>query len=243
MKSITPIYALNDLPGGLSYVTVDGQKFLVSVGQGRFSVSAVPVDAGAPAPPPDDEEEDDEVQLISEPGVWHVATLSNGSRQEDHVKVPEGKYKGVTVAFEVFNDGWRDSGDLYNLFWLVLNGNRNMFGYGNALREHKLMLRHGFGQRQEEKPKKLIPFPWDQHTWYSVRFKHMFEGSVSLTVKMLDVESSEVTVSMDSDIHAPVTIGPRDVLRFHTGFDETSNPNEPAPDGWVWRDVHVSMLK
>lgn len=155
------------------------------------------------------------------------------------MNVPEGIYSRIHLRMDVLHGGWLNpSSGLHNIFWLALNGNKDMVGYVNLLGpgRNRILMRHGFGLVQEQKPKLEKPFQATPGETYT--FDYVYDTALG-TIELQIFNRGEVVASISAAPNVNrIDIGPNDKFLLDISFTG-SNPNEPATYGWRYQNLFI----
>jgi len=176
------------------------------------------------------------------PGVFHQPT-SNNRVNRQAISVPAGVYTTIRAQVDIFIGSWSASNQsgLHNVFWLALERNRNLYGYVNLRGPNRntILVRHGIGQAQEDKPRIEKALTLSAGRTYHVDYLYDTAQRVI-----------EVTVTDQSGQVLSVVNSAPDVNRINVGAGETffmdfgftgENPNEPPTFGWRYENLLVEL--
>lgn len=156
--------------------------------------------------------------------------------------VPQGTYSRVDMTFDVTLGGWypQNPDGRHNVFWLVRNNNRDMFGFLNVSGpgSDTILLRHGFGQRHTAKAKlqrglRLTP-------GQTYQFQYVYDTAQRVVhVIVRNPNGDEILRMTGAPDIGSIGIGPGDDVILTFGFKEHINPQEVPTYGWAYRNLEV----
>lgn len=159
--------------------------------------------------------------------------------------VPPGRYRRVELSLDITHGGWwpKNPSGRHNIFWLVRNGNPDLFGFLNVSgpNSNAILLRHGFGQRHVDKPKLLRDYPLQPGRTYTFEYNYdTREGVVELIIR--DTAGQQLfSMAGPPDIGA-IDIAPGDRVFIEFGFKEGHHPQEHPTYGWAHSNMTVRFL-
>jgi len=221
---------------GVVYVDLGGKLYAMS---GKLTLE--PVEEPPPVDPPEPPG-DCEADVCFELPDFTPTAEEPVKRHE--MKVPAGPYDGVELSMTVDMGEWQDPTDgFHNVFWLVRNGNKDMVGYVNLLgpERWKMVLRHGIGMPQEEKPRKEARIaPTEGETYVFEYAYDMRDHRVTLEVWHLG-ELNLTLVDVDR-VADKLVFKEKDRLLVDLSFTG-ENEREPTTIGWTYRDLTVRLRR
>lgn len=199
-----------------------------------------PGNPGNPGPTPNGPCPDD-ATCFDFDGNFFTPSFQEPVRRIEMV-VPPGVYRKARLNMDVLHGGWQQpTSGLHNLFWFVLNRNRDMIGYMNfrGPNQNNILIRHGLNLPQGDKPRITLPFQAQPGTTYNIDYA--WDAAAGRI---------DVTVSAGGQIVATVfgvpnvnqlNVGGSDRFLIDIGFPPGLNPNEPPTYGWRYSNLHVEF--
>ena len=175
------------------------------------------------------------------PDTFFVPTRS-GPVRTIYMKAPAGTYTKVHLQMEVLHGGWQSpSSGLHNIFWFVLERNRDMIGYVNLMgpNQNQIMLRHGFGLSHGEKPKieqHLKATPGETYL-----FDYLYDTNLGIIELLVLNGGKEMTRVFATPNVNKIDVPQGKRFRIDISFTPGLNPNEPPTYGWQYRNLRVEF--
>ena len=231
-ETCTEAVAIECLAGDVAIDCGDGKAWLLLVR------STCPT---CPAPEPE-EPCTPGAACFTRPGSFFTPTPEEPVRRIV-MAVPPGSYRRIHLRMDVVHGGWlHPASGLHNVFWLARGGNRDLIGYVNLLGpgRDRILMRHGVGLVQEEKPKVEKPFVARPGETYTFDYVYdMAQGSVELTVWNRGERLATVTAVPNV---SRLVVGEKDRFFLDISFPPGESPREPTTFGWEYQNLFLEYI-
>jgi hypothetical protein len=203
-------------------------------------LSTLGIDTVVTPPPPDCT---NGAVCFTENGIFHTPNPGFPVQRLTY-DPPDGTYKRLFARIEVRNGGWftgRPNGT-HNIFWLVRDKNKDMFGYVNVRgpNTNDLFIRHGFNQSQGEKARLSSGFQFPVGATY--RFEYTFDTASRLIELIVFNESGTPILNLRGTPNINnINFDPGQKILMDFGFPLGLNPNEPPTYGWDYKNLLIEL--
>ncbi len=157
---------------------------------------------------------------------------------------PDGSYSKLVATLQVRNGGWfagRPNGS-HNIFWLVRDKNKDMFGYVNVRgpNTNDLFVRHGFNLSQGDKPRLSTGFQHPEGATYT--YQYTYDAAQRIVELIVSDESGIPILNLRGtpNINA-IGFGANNRILMDFGFPLGVNPNEPPTYGWDYKNLVIRL--
>lgn len=180
-------------------------------------------------------------------GDFHTPTPGNEVRRLLFPLPHNTSYDRVLFDFDVTHGGWSESvpDARYELFWLVRDRNKNMFGYSAINAPNAAFLRHGLGQSHGYKPRVTVNAAFEPGRTYHLAYVYEVEPTPRIELIITDKETGARVARMTSTPDVPgINVG-RGTFLADFGFDtaaRSGNPIEVPSYGWRYSNAKVQFI-
>jgi hypothetical protein len=205
-------------------------------------LSTLGLDNGVAPPPPASGCNNGNI-CFTETGIFHTPTPGFPVRRISY-DPPDGTYQRLFARVEVRNGGWNPANPsgTHNIFWLVRDRNRDMFGYVNVRgpNTNDLFVRHGFNLGQGDKPRLSSGFQFPVGATY--RFEYTYDTAARLIELIVFNESGTPILNLRGTPNINnINMDPGQQVLLDFGFRQGVNPNEPATYGWDYKNLLIEL--
>jgi hypothetical protein len=184
------------------------------------------------------------VVCFEQSGVFHIPSANNPVHREV-MTPPTGTYAVLRARLQVQLGNWfpGNPSGTHNIFWLVRDRNRDMFGYVNLQGppRNQIFIRHGFNQSQGQKARITAGFAFQEGAIYN--FDYIYDTAARLVeLVVTDFAGTEVLRMQGAPNINGINFSSGQQILMDFGFPEGVNPNEPPTYGWVYSNLVVELF-
>lgn len=160
------------------------------------------------------------------------------------IGLPPAHYKSARLQLDVFHGGWQNpTNGTHNLFWLAVNGNRDLYGYLNfkGPNTNEILFRHGIGMRHVDKPKIQVPFAAVPGQTYHIDYLYdAAGGKIEAVISSGGQELERIVTTPNVN---RIRLDPGDVMLISFSYEPGVNFNEPPTYGWRYQNLHLQFFE
>ena len=180
---------------------------------------------------------------FEEPGIFFTPNPGNPVKRLIY-DPPDASYSKLVATLQVRNGGWfpQRMNGTHNIFWLVRDKNRDMFGYVNVRgpNTNDLFIRHGFNLGQSQKPRLSSGFQHPEGATYTYQYTYDTANRIVELIVSDELGTPLLNLRGTPNINS-IGFGPNNRILMDFGFPLGVNPNEPPTYNWDYKNLVLRL--